>query len=201
MTPEKLIDQFVSRVTATSAGNLQSLILFGSAADGEFHPEFSDVNLLCVLRDTSFASLTTLAPTVEWWLRQKQPPPLVLTSEELRRSADVFAIELLDMQQRHRVVHGEDLLKDFTVDLKHHRAQVAGDKQMGKGLSPCANRPWMVQTRSCAASVRIAFDATAFLQLLDSREEGGTQTVRSERSLPPLPRSYRASDLGSRYNV
>jgi hypothetical protein len=221
MTPEKLIDQFVSRVTATSAENLQSLILFGSAADGEFHPEFSDVNLLCVLRDTSFASLTTLAPTVEWWLRQKQPPPLVLTSEELRRSADVFAIELLDMQQRHRVLHGEDLLKDFTVDLHHHRAQVEYELReklilLRRGLlvaNSKEQRLWELMLGSVSAfttlfrhalialggaawskreavqllAVRIAFDATAFLQLLDIREK------KAER------KQFEVSDLFRRY--
>ena len=97
MTPEKLITEFTTRAKAAAGENLHSLILYGSAADGEFHPEFSDVNLLCVLRDTSFRSLQALAPTVKWWLGQKQPVPQVTTSEEMRRSADVFAIELLDM--------------------------------------------------------------------------------------------------------
>jgi hypothetical protein len=124
MMQEKLIDQFVNRIRAASGENLQSLILYGSAAGGEFHPEFSDVNLFCVLRETSFAALTALTSTIEWWLGQKQSIPLVMTSDELRRSADVFAIELLDMQQRHRVLFGDDVLKDLTVDLHHHRAQV-----------------------------------------------------------------------------
>jgi hypothetical protein len=124
MTPEKLITEFTNRAKAAAGENLHSLILYGSAADGEFHPEFSDVNLLCVLRDTSFRSLQALAPTVRWWLGRKQPIPQVTTSEEMKRSADVFAIELLDMQQRHRVLAGDDLLSGLHVDLHHHRVQV-----------------------------------------------------------------------------
>jgi hypothetical protein len=124
MKAEKLVDQFVSRMRAAGAQNLQSVILYGSAAGGEFHEEFSDLNLLCIVRDTSFTALTSLAPTVEWWSRQKQAPPLIMTSQELQRSSDVFAIELLDMQQRHRVLFGDDLVQGLNIDLSQHRVQV-----------------------------------------------------------------------------
>ena len=124
MTPDKLTTEFTIRAKAAAGENLQSLILYGSAANGEFHPEFSDVNLLCVLRDTSLRSLQALAPTVKWWLSQKQPVPQVTTREEMQRSADVFAIELLDMQQRHRVLAGDDVVSGLHVDLHHHRVQV-----------------------------------------------------------------------------
>jgi hypothetical protein len=124
MTTEKLVEEFRSRTQAAAGQNLQSLILYGSAVDGEFHPDFSDINLLCVLHDASFRSLQALAPVVKWWLSRKQSAPQVTTHEELNRSADVFAIELLDMQQRHRVVFGEDVLSGLHVDLRHHRTQV-----------------------------------------------------------------------------
>ena len=124
MTLEKLISEVTTRLRTAAGDNLQSLILYGSAVDAEFHPEFSDINLLCVLRDASFRSLQAMAPTVKWWLSQKQPAPQVTTSEELRRSADVFAIELLDMQQRYRVLVGDDVLSGLQVDLRHHRVQV-----------------------------------------------------------------------------
>ncbi len=54
MVPEKQINEFVDRLRQAAGENLQSVILYGSAAGGEFHPEFSNVNLLCILRDTSF---------------------------------------------------------------------------------------------------------------------------------------------------
>src|SRR5580704_16872033 len=108
MVPEKQIEEFVSRLRQAAGENLQSLVLYGSAATGEFHDDFSNVNLLCILRETSFAKLAAMAPAVEWWTRKKRHAPLVLTREELERSADVFSIELLDMQQRHRVLFGDD---------------------------------------------------------------------------------------------
>ena len=55
MVAEKQINEFISRLRAASGENLLSVILYGSAADGEFHPDFSNVNLLCVLRESSFS--------------------------------------------------------------------------------------------------------------------------------------------------
>ena len=124
MVAEKEINEFVSRLRVAAGANLQSVILYGSAADGEFHPEFSNVNLLCILRESSFAALTALVPAVEWWTRQKHHAPLVLTGEELQRSTDVFSIELLDMQQRHRLLFGDDLLTGLNIPMHLHRAQL-----------------------------------------------------------------------------
>jgi hypothetical protein len=124
MVPEKQINEFVSRLQQAAGENLQSVILYGSAATGDFHPDFSNVNLLCILRDTSFARLSAIAPAIEWWNRQKHHPPLILTREELERSADVFSIELLDMQQRHRLLFGDDVLSGLHIPMHLHRAQL-----------------------------------------------------------------------------
>jgi len=124
MVPEKQIDDFVGRLRAAAGANLESVILFGSAVTGDFHPEFSNVNLFCVVRDSSFAALKVLAPAVKWWDTQKQPPPLFMTRGELERSSDVFAIELIDMQLHHRVLFGEDVIQTLSLPAKLHRVQV-----------------------------------------------------------------------------
>jgi len=122
--PQKKLDEFVTRINQEAGANLQSVILFGSAVAGDFHPEFSNLNLFCVLRDTSFAALQALAPVARWWDGQKQPPPLFMTSHELQRSNDVFTIELLDMQQHHKVLFGDDVLLELQIPMDLHRVQV-----------------------------------------------------------------------------
>ncbi|MGA9544712.1 MAG: nucleotidyltransferase domain-containing protein [Candidatus Sulfotelmatobacter sp.] len=124
MVPEKNINEFVSRLRNAAGTNLESVILFGSAVDGDFHPEFSNVNLFCVIRDSSFAALQALAPAVKWWNTRKQPPPLFMTRDEIRRSVDVFTIELLDMQQHHRILFGEDVLQGLSIPANLHGVQV-----------------------------------------------------------------------------
>jgi hypothetical protein len=124
MIPEKKINDFVNRLRAAAGENLESVVLFGSAVAGDYHPEFSNLNLFCVVRDSSFVALQALAPAVKWWNTQKQPPPLFMTRDEIARSADVFTIELIDMQQHHRIIFGADVLQGLSIPANLHRVQV-----------------------------------------------------------------------------
>jgi hypothetical protein len=121
---QEKIDEFVKRIREAAGPNIESIILFGSAVAGDFHPGLSNLNLLCVLRDSSFAALQSLVPVAKWWDRQKQPPPLCMTRTELERSTDVFTIELLDMQQHHRVLLGEDVVQGLQISMHVHRVQI-----------------------------------------------------------------------------
>jgi predicted nucleotidyltransferase len=124
MVSEKLIGEFVERMRAAAGTNLLAAIVYGSAATGEYVAGYSDVNLLCVLGETSFAAIEALAPAIEWWGKLKHRVPLLMSAEEMRRSADVFSIEFLDMRRNHRLLWGEDILKTLEIPMRWHRAQV-----------------------------------------------------------------------------
>ena len=120
----EIVEEFVKRARESGGANIESVILFGSAVAGDYHQGLSNFNLLCILRDSSFHALRALEPTAKWWDKQKQPPPLCITRKEIGRSTDVFTIELLDMQQHHRVLFGEDVLADLKIPMDLHRVQV-----------------------------------------------------------------------------
>jgi hypothetical protein len=120
---EDKLQEFVTRARQAAGSNIEGIILFGSAVSGDFHPGLSDLNLFCILHDSSFKALQALAPVVQWWNKQKQPPPLCMTRQELERSTDVFTIELLDMVQHHRVLYGEGIL-GLRIPTRLHRVQV-----------------------------------------------------------------------------
>ena len=119
------LKNLVERLHEVARDNLQSVILYGSAARGDFHEAHSDLNVLCVLRSLRAPDLARVSPVVKWWTTvQHQPAPLFFAAEELLQSADVFAIELLDMQQSHRVLYGSDAVAGVTVPMNLHRVQV-----------------------------------------------------------------------------
>lgn len=124
MIPVDTIDEFVKRMREAGGANVESIILFGSAVAGDFHDGLSNLNIFCVLRDSSFRSMQALTPAAKWWDRKKQPPPLCMTRHELSRSTDVFTIELLDMQQHHRVLFGTDALEGLQIPMDLHRVQL-----------------------------------------------------------------------------
>ena len=47
-----------------------------------------------------------------------------MTREELEHSADVFPIELLDMQHHHRVLFGDEVVGPLQIPMHQHRAQL-----------------------------------------------------------------------------
>jgi len=160
---DKKIAEFAAKLRAAAKDNLVSVIVFGSAAAGDFHPEFSNLNLFCVLRDSSFAALQSLAPVAKWWDKQKQPPPLFMTRDEIERSADVFTIELMDMKQHHRVVFGEDALKGLAIPTNRHPMQVEYELREKLSLlrqhlllaSGNDSRMWELLTRSVSSFVTL----------------------------------------------
>ena len=118
------LDEFVQKLKSAALDNLKAVVLYGSAATNEFHSKHSDLNVLCLLDRSDAARIQALHAPVEWWIRQGQRPPLVFTVDELVRSADIFAIELLDMKSHHRILFGEDLLAGISVPLLYHSIQV-----------------------------------------------------------------------------
>jgi predicted nucleotidyltransferase len=125
LSTDAKLKEFVSRMKDAAASNLESVILYGSGARGDFHPEHSDLNLLCVLKAPVVEELSRVAPVVRWWVNEQQEPaPLFFTAEELRESADVFSIELRDMQDGRRVLHGIDPIAALELPTNLHRVQV-----------------------------------------------------------------------------
>ncbi len=119
------LTEFVSRMQLAAGANLEAIVLYGSAARDDFREGHSDLNLLCLLRTIDARTLDILATVVDWWTRTLgHRPPQVLTVDELRMSADVFAIETLDIKDCHRLLAGRDVLGEIEVPMNLHRVQL-----------------------------------------------------------------------------
>ena len=121
---QKHLTEFVEKLKPSAGNNLVCVAVYGSAVSEEFHSEFSDVNLLCVVRDISAAHLQALAPAIQWWAASRFAAPLVFSRSEIERAADVFPIEMLDIKQQHHMLHGEDIFQNLNVPLERHRFQL-----------------------------------------------------------------------------
>jgi predicted nucleotidyltransferase len=128
LSMEAKLTELVNRLKEFAAGNLECVILFGSAARGDFHAGLSDLNIACILRSLTVEELGRLASVVKWWcVEQKEPAPLFFTRDELHQAADVFAIEILDMKHGRRVLYGKDVVADIEVPMNLHRVQIEHD--------------------------------------------------------------------------
>ncbi|MCZ6750650.1 MAG: nucleotidyltransferase domain-containing protein [Acidobacteria bacterium] len=124
MEKEKLLEELVKRLREAYGNDLVSVVLYGSAASDDYQKKYSDLNVLCTLRQVGVPELRRGAKAIDWWIKQKQPAPLLLSLEETENSHDAFPVEFLDIQQSHRILYGEDLVAGIQVDTRHHRRQV-----------------------------------------------------------------------------
>jgi predicted nucleotidyltransferase len=121
---EDKLQELVDRLKVAQNERLRSVVLYGSAAAGEHNEHFSDLNVLCVLTQVTPAELAASEPIFKWWREQGNPSPLLLSEDELRTSTDCFPVEFHDMQERHRILFGPNLIDNLVIERTFYRAQV-----------------------------------------------------------------------------
>ncbi len=101
-------EQFTDELKGLLGENLLSAALYGSRAAGDHLEDYSDTNLMALVKQLEVPELLKISKAVAVWLKQGNPPPLLLTSDHLRKYAEVFPIEISDIQENHRVLYGQD---------------------------------------------------------------------------------------------
>ncbi len=117
---KKILQKFVQGFKDIYQEELLSLILYGSAASGEFVDRHSNLNVLVVLKNTD---LETIKKSTNLVRKFKMIQTLFLTEDYIANSTDIFPIEFLDMQENYFVLYGKDVLKDIHVDIRNLRFQ------------------------------------------------------------------------------
>lgn len=114
------VSDFLKGLKSIFARDLISVILYGSAASGEFVEKRSNLNLLVVLKNSGLENLKTASGVVN---KSRLINPLFLTERYIASSTDIFPIEFLDMKENHEVLYGKDVLKDIVVETVNLRFQ------------------------------------------------------------------------------
>ncbi|MCS7042170.1 MAG: nucleotidyltransferase domain-containing protein [Bryobacteraceae bacterium] len=121
---DRLLNELVAKLERAYGPALQSVILYGSAATGEWHPGYSDLNVMAVLDRVGADELDRAEKIFHWWRGQGNPSPLLMSADEVRRSTDCFPIEFHDMAERRRILYGADPIAGLEIDDRYYRAQV-----------------------------------------------------------------------------
>jgi predicted nucleotidyltransferase len=124
---ERVLGQLVERLQKAYGERLTSVVLYGSAASGDYNGKFSDLNVLCVLREITPRELADSTPVVRWWREHGNPSPLMMSEDEVKTSTDCFPIEFHDIRERHRVLYGQDVASNLAIGDVFYRAQVEHD--------------------------------------------------------------------------
>ena len=112
---ERTLERLVRQLREATGPNLLGIALYGSLAKGRYTPGVSDINVLIVVADADLPALLPLAPVLTAALRETHVVPFVVTPADLRASAVLFPVKLLDIQLWHRLLWGDIRLADIEV--------------------------------------------------------------------------------------
>ena len=121
--PERILPDAARELAELLGDALRTLVVYGSAAGPGFHARRSDVNLAAVLDPLEFTHLQRVAQWWAGWRRHRVAAPLLFSAADLERSRDVFPLEFLDLQARHRTLAGRELFDDLSVAPECERAE------------------------------------------------------------------------------
>jgi predicted nucleotidyltransferase len=132
------LDELVTQLRAAYRERLASVVLYGSAAGGDHIPNRSDYNVLVLLESIDSAQLDSASAVAATavaraWREAGNPPPMTMSVEEWRRSADIFPMEYADILERNRVLHGAPPFEGISVAPSDLRLQLE-QQVMGKLL-------------------------------------------------------------------
>ncbi|HEV3470390.1 MAG TPA: hypothetical protein VG148_13775 [Pyrinomonadaceae bacterium] len=119
---QEAFKHLVGDLKAAHGDNLASVVLYGSAAAGDFVRLQSDYNILIALHRITPEDLRLSQAPVREWQRLGHPLPVYFTFAELRDAADVFPIEFHEMERARVVLYGRDpfeTLEFSDVNLRH----------------------------------------------------------------------------------
>ncbi len=126
-TVRETLRPYLAQVQKLFGNALDAVILYGSAAGGEYLPGKSNINLLFLLAKQDAELLRQYAALHKRWQKEQIVVPLFLTQAELKSSLDVFPLEYLEIQDQHVLLAGRDPFPELRIGLKNLRLQCEQD--------------------------------------------------------------------------
>jgi hypothetical protein len=117
------IGQFVADMQERLGPDLTSITVVGSATGPDFQAGVSDINTVLILSRLDRSGLDVISGMGKGLHKRHLALPLLMTSEYIERSRDVFGVELLDFQLSGQTVLGDDPFEGLTFERSDVRLQ------------------------------------------------------------------------------
>ena len=162
-TPQEVFPEFVGDLRGIYGDRLQSVILYGSGARGDYVAGKSDINFLVVPAENAADDLEKVLPFVSKWKKRAVATPVIMTMAFIGSSLDVYPVEFLNMKRHYEVAFGEDVLAALVFDDKALRLQCERELKGKRMLL----RTRFLETADKAQELRglLAASITAFLSV------------------------------------
>jgi len=121
---ENILQDWIKELKQELGNNLARVILYGSAARGEYVPARSDINLMLVFKKLDLEHISKVGQLMRGKVRKQLPQLVFWTAEELEHAWDVFPLEFEDIKENHQCLVGKDPFDKRKIDKKRLRYQI-----------------------------------------------------------------------------
>jgi predicted nucleotidyltransferase len=118
------LERCLSAMQAAIADELLAVVVYGSAARGEYQDGVSDVDVLIVMRTAGREHLDAIANALAVARFSARIEAMILTKDELPRSCDVFPLFYDDIRRHHVLLHGADPFAALEISDAHRRHRI-----------------------------------------------------------------------------
>lgn len=126
------LEEMRSALVAALGNRLDSILVHGSAARGDFEEGRSDVDVIVVLSDTSLDALEALSNPLGLARNSGRVETMILKSSEVAGAADVFPLFYDDVKECHVVLWGSDPFAGLEVSVDHKRLRIKQELREAK---------------------------------------------------------------------
>lgn len=114
---EKTLGDLVQKTVEAFGKDLQSVVLFGSGAEGRLRST-SDVNLLFIVDGFRQDLVDPIREALQTAQAAAKAQVMFVRRAELEEAAEAFALKFTDIARRHKMLYGEDLVAGLTPSRK-----------------------------------------------------------------------------------
>lgn len=179
------VGRYVELLKEMAGESLAGLTLYGPVLGTEFDPGKMGAQSVLVLRAIDLDFVRRLAekgPSLGRWYITA---PLLMTPEYISRSLDTFPLEMLEIQQQHLTVAGQDHFASVAIQESYLRLQCEREfkvilVRVRQGLLTAAGREDVWQAMAADVGIHLLRTLRGFLWLKGKREALSRESVLAE---------------------
>lgn len=181
-TMREPIQRFIDVVQNLSTPQDSALSLYGAITTPSFNPKRHVARSVLVLPKVDLSMLRKLSQHGVQFGKVSISAPLIMTSPYIKASLDTFPLELIEIQQFHVTVFGDDQFKELSFDHAHVRLQCERELkivQIGlrQGLLAAAGREKFISALESDTAEGLLRTLRGILWLKDQKEAASAENV------------------------
>lgn len=169
------LNDFVGELQTLMGANLISVVVFGSAATGQWRST-SDVNVMVVVNQFNAEALHAIREPLRLAQALVQLHVMFIQEDELQPAANAFTLKFSDILARHKILHGANVLASIHISREDIIATL---QQSLLNFQLRGREHYLVKSLREEQLTQLISDAAAPLR-------NGAAALRQLHGLPPL---------------